>query len=789
MSMLRNVAAFLNKNRLAWVAALLLVAIAGLAARHYPPKSSLGQAPIAPAAPVASVIGFIDKLEDAGQSVTLAGWALSPDGVRDVTLVLNGQTRIALRTGVGRPDVAAVHGGNPDAARAGFEGTASISPRPGGILRLDVEVTDRKGRRAVLGRRTLAPPGFRNTWAAVAKRPLASDDIFYFLMATSNVAGGDAEGIGATFRPYESETVKVGMRVQILYMRTTKGPKEDYAFDPDFSPAHKCGQRTIAEDSLNSVFRHAIEQQLPVLFTLNGGFWADAACDVPQWDVNDYLEQDPRNDQGNEKGEVMPDDYLKNQAGSFNSPELGRGLTFNFYAEKNRNYKRRNLMQAAALIRDFARQHPDLFVGINVDPDVYMNPFYEGKQWYDYNPGTLRQFREWLRGAGPYQDGSSGQPGPLSSYRRKKPLTLDEVRALSGRQFDSWEAVDPPRTFPVRPAPFWKDPWVQEWEHFRRHLVALHYTELSQWLADVGFPRSQVFSSQGFMAPGPLIDPFPVYLDSPAKNYDTGGMSVEGSVPRHGHLGAILYGASAANQIRMEGSSSLFATFRQFDADWAVVEYNTADLLEPARPADFATGYKSLRDIANYGARLISPMAWNGSPGTMAGKPGFVSYTSLRDSPLEDAIKNFMVSRANLPRHARLWTFGASAHADADGWTAGPQATLRVSPGALTVTSSSPEGGWIESPGELAFRPRDYRALVLQTDAPPQARISVSAQQSDGQWVRLVEEVPLANAQDTPAGKVLELPGIETQFARLRITWAAAGHPELTIRQIALYPR
>ncbi len=783
-----RLSALLSNKKLVLVGALIAVLAVGVATRHYRAGSSIQAEKVAP---VANVIGFIDRLQDGGKSIAISGWAVSPDGIRDATLILNGQTRIALRTGIGRPDVATAHAQYRNAANSGFEGTAALEPRPTGIIRLEVEVTDDKGRKAILASRSLAPTDFREKWAAMTdQRPLVRDDVFYFLMATSNVVGGDAEGIASTFRPYESNTVKVGMRVQILYLRTTKGPGEDYVFDPDFSPAHKCGDRIIAEDNLNSVMRYAVSQRLPVLFTLNGGFWADAACDVPQWDVNDYLEQDPKNDQWNEKGEVMPDDYLKNQAGSINSPELGRGLTFNFYAEKNRHYKRRNLMQAAALIKDFSVAHPELFVGVNVDPDVYMNPFYEGKQWYDYNPGTLRQFREWLRGGGPYEAGESKR-GPLSQYRRKKPLRLEEVNALSGRKFRVWDDVDPPREFPVRVTQFWKDPWVQEWEHFRRHLVAQHYNELSQWLGEAGFARPFVFSSQGFMAPGPLIDPFPVYLNSPAKNYDTGGMSVEGSVPVNGHLGAILYGASAINRIRMEGARSLFATFRGFDPDWAVVEYNTADLLEPGHLADFGTAYQSLRDIANYGAHFVSPMAWNGSPGTTAGQSGFISYTALRETPLEDAIKNFMISHANLPRRARLWTFGASGYGDTDGWTADQRTTIKASAGKLMVRSNSGDGGGaIESPGELAFRPRDYRAMVLQTDALPETtRIAVEGQGADGKWITLIAETRLSTAPDTRAGRVLAIPMMENEFVRLRIAWATETHPEFGIRQIALYPR
>ena len=183
-------------------------------------------------------------------------------------------------------------------------------------------------------------------------------------------------------------------------------------------------------------------------------------------------------------------------------------------------------------------------------------------------------------------------------------------------------------------------------------------------------------------------------------------------------------------------------------------------------------------------------MAWNGSPGTVAGQPGFISYTSLRESPLEDAIKNFMISHANLPRRARLWTFGASAHADADGWTGGPGTTISPSRGALKGGSNSAEGASIESPGELALRPRDYRAVVLQTNAPPDAtRISVQGQGIDGEWVTLIPQRTLSSAPATRAGRLLELPLTETEFVRLRIAWASDSRSEFAIRQIALYPR
>jgi hypothetical protein len=225
---------------------------------------------------------------------------------------------------------------------------------------------------------------------------------FHLLPALSGIPLGGAQELDTEYTAYLSSTMRVGMRVPILYMRQTKGAAGDYAFDPDWDIEHRCGDRRIAEDSLTATLEHAVAKQLPVLLTLNGGIWADAACDVPAWDINDRLEQDLGNCQWNEKNEVMPDDARKDLPGSLHAPELGRSLTFNVYARDVQRYKRRNLQQAGTAVVAFMRAHPTLFVGVSLDPDTYLNPFFNEQQWYDYNPGTLKQFRQWLAGSGPY---------------------------------------------------------------------------------------------------------------------------------------------------------------------------------------------------------------------------------------------------------------------------------------------------------------------------------------------------------------------------------------------------
>lgn len=779
-----------------WAALVVLAALVGGAALWVRP--GLRAAPAA--APRTSIpgdaIGNVEELRQLpdGQFY-VRGWTLSPGGIGGVVLLYNGELLARVPHALSREDVREVHASMPDAGFGGFEGTVAGRPLTR-ISTLELVALDRDGRRTTLLKRTLVPDAYRTRWGeALQGRAPGADDVFYIPIATSHVAEGGADGIRESYAPYESRTVKAGIRVQILYMRTTLGARGDYAFDPDFTPDKKCGTRYIAEDSLNGVMRYAVQHRMPVLFTLNGGFWADAACDAPEWDINDVLEQDKGLCQWNEKNEVMPDTALAEQAGSFESPELGRSLSLNVFAAKARHYKKRNLQQAAAIIQRFAQEHPELFIGVNLDADVYINPFFGGKQWYDYNPDTLRQFRDWLRGAGVYAGaGKAGEPN-LSAYRRSTVLTLEDVERLAGKHYGSWDEVDPPRSFPLLTLKLWESAWAEEWEHFRRHLVKLHYDELSQWVAQTGIAPNRIYSSQGFMPPGDQFDPLPIRLNSPAKNYDTGGVSIEGAVPTHGRLGAILYGDAALNSVRMEGKESLFAEFRRYSPDWAVVEYNTADLLHPGRMPSHAAGYQSLRDLGNYGARYVSPMAWNGSPGETAGTLGYVSYTSLRRTPLERAIQEFMLARFDLPRAARLWTFGVTEVKDADRWSTYARGGMQATTAGLRLQLDSDGRAQLLSPPELATRAAAWDALVLQVPADEAAalRVSVDAWTPQGAWQPLLPEVALRDLQQSAAGYRIPWAsaaamGPHAALDRVRLKWRGTPGGWVTVGSIALLP-
>jgi hypothetical protein len=599
----------------------------------------------------------------------LNGWALHEAGITSATLVINEERRVPVSYGTPRGDVKLAFPNASGAGNAGFHLTLPIGWRGTGGHQFELELSLLNGKVARLGPWFLELPPAR-AWSVPIG--LSSTTPFHLVIATSNLKRGGAQGINERFGAYASSTMRIGISVPILYLRTTRGRAGDWVFDPEFDTSKKCSEgreRALVEDNLESVIAYAVREQMPVLLTLNGGVWADAACDSPQWDINDALEQERENCQWNAQNEVMPDNYFASLPGTHGGPELGRVLSYNIFNTKAREYKRRNLLAAAARVATFAREHPSLFIGVNLDSDTYFNPFFEGKQWYDYNPNTVKQFHLWLQGRGPYEDGFRSATVPnLSAHRRAQPLNLASISKLMGKPVTSWDEVDPPRQYFVSPTPYWDDPWTTLWEQFKRHVIDIHYDELSQWTHEAGVAKEKIFSSQGFMPPREPINPAPIYLNSPGKNYDTGGMSIEGAVPSHGGLGAVIYGDAARGAIRTENGRPLFSIFNELSPHWAAVEFHPGDLREPDQVPNFVASYSALRAMLRGGAQFVSHMAWNGGSGKLRNEKGFVALTVIRDSPLETAMKHVLNVHRDLPRRSLAWTFGTLGNRDDEGW-------------------------------------------------------------------------------------------------------------------------
>ena len=799
------------------IAALTLAALAGLTALFAPGMSSLtGPSPdgaprtdaVRPARLPGST-GHVDfPVEDnvLGPSLRIIGWALDPSAIRRVEVRVAGRSYPA-QLGVHRPDVARAMPGYPGNDRGGFVFDGDWPELSGSRQQIEIVAVGESGE-TVLGRKVVEFPARPRHWSSLLdERPELSQAPLHFLLMASAISESMANDVGERYRQYLSRTIRIGVSVPILYMRSTRGDIDDWTFDPAFDTSRRCGARAVVEDNLDRVLRISVAQRLPIQIILNGGIWSDASCESPEWDLTDHLEQDASNVQWTQDNQTFPDGFLKGQVGSTESPELARSLTYHVYAHKVREYKRRNLQAAAALIAKFAREHPDLLVGIALDADTYMNPFLRQgghREIFDYNPGMIRQFREWLRGTGPYAGRATAGVPDLRAYRRAQLLTLSQVNRLARRQWKDWDQVDPPRRLPgygvpLRPGeqPIWEDAWWQEWDRFRKHVIDLHYDELSTWVHQAGIPREKIFSAQGgFMEPDPGLRPFAVKVTETGEPYDSAGVSVEGSIPRDGHLGAILYGPAARNQVRMNGSHSLFATFARMDRGWGVVEFNPTDLRRPTVHPDYGTAYRAIREMTNYGARAISVMAWNGADGLLAFDPGYVPYTAWRNTPGEDAMRDMLDARADLPRGAWLWTFGSARYASADGWTFARGQGVAGN-GHLLLT---PDSGSVvlDSPLDLVVRADRIDTLLLRLSDPGtlrRVRVLVR-ERPDRSWHTVAVEASPGRRLRPDGNHAISLTWTPGMLARgyvaeqLRIVAELdSGNAATRLERIGLYPR
>ena len=148
-------------------------------------------------------------------------------------------------------------------------------------------------------------------------------------------------------------------------------------------------------------------------------------------------------------------------------------------------------------------------------------------------------------------------------------------------------------------------------------------------------------------------------------------------------------------------------------------------------------------------------MAWNGSNGIFAGKPGYVSFTAWRNTPLEDAARDFMLARAGLPLGSLLWTFGTPRHADGDGWSA-EVGTIALGRGALMVSTDAAGRASLVSPSGLALAPERVGRIVA--GLPRDARLAALNVYARGAGASDWEPIALSSGgvvTTTGAGRVV----------------------------------
>ena len=307
-----------------------------------------------------------------------------------------------------------------------------------------------------------------------------------------------------------------------------------------------------------------------------------------------------------------------------------------------------------------------------------MNPFVKNGNIYDYNPGMLRRLREWLAGTGPYAGKPDDGAPDLSAYRRKNPLTLAQINRIAGQRWSSWADVDPPRKMVHRHR--------QETACGRRSLPSGTTPGIANGMPSASTSSHSIIPSSrsGLTTPAYRATVFFPRRRSLrrtracVRSRFTSRGQVPTTIPPAYRLrarfraqaiwGAIVYGPATENAHWLDNGHSLFATIARMDPAWAIVEMNAADLKAPMVQPYFARSYHAFRDMFNFDAPEVSAMAWNGSNGLYAGQPGYLPYTAWRNTPAEAAMRDFLVTHADLPLGARLWAFGAPGYLDDDGW-------------------------------------------------------------------------------------------------------------------------
>jgi peptidoglycan/LPS O-acetylase OafA/YrhL len=611
-------------------------------------------------------------------SIPVSAWLYDEDGIAEATVETElGQSLGRLhrvKDSQPLPDLFTDPRGVPpgefwqQALRRGSLFSAAIPGQavPAGIQRLVLRVRDHQGRESILP----GPLVGRDLPPLPTGCP--TERFTVYLWATTQMLRSGLPDLAELRRFAEGGCVRFGLHARVEYLRTTRGRAADFEFDPDFPEARRFhAGKEMTTTSLREALAMADRYRVPMRILLDGGVWADSHFALPEYDITDWLEQDDRHVQWNQHGKTEADDALQGLAGGHDNPQLGRVLTLNIYNQDYRHYKRRNLQAAIRLITEHNLKHPDRPVSVTFDPDLYINPWFYLKQWYDYNPDTLRQFQEWLTHRGPYVDG-----GELAGLGRRERLDLAAINRLAGADWQRLEQVDPPRD-----RPDYSSPWHQTWTAFKRHLVGRHYADLARWAREAGLAPEHIFTAQTFIQADVSVTG-----DDPATGWvDEAGVSIAGAKPADGHLGAILYGPASRNRGRPRSGDSLFANIRSADPGWEVAEMNPANIERPDLLPSHLEAYQTIREIYNHGAGAISPM-WNGMAGDRSVRPGqFKSYETFGQSPFETQLLLFLREAASLPRNSLLWTFGNDFVASDDGFEPLPGSRLEALPGRIRV--------------------------------------------------------------------------------------------------------
>lgn len=720
--------------------------------------------------PIGKVIGKANQLLDPA-NVHLDAWLADEDGILSARVeaesgVVLGELHLLASqrplSSLSDPSLVSIQkDGAPIKSGDLFAIDISRKSIPEGLNRLVVRVRDNAGKETVIS----SGPLVLITKGIVPPCHERKLRVFY---------PGGAENFREGFRQItglremaQGGCVEVGMRGRTEYLRTTFGKAQDFRFDPDFPEVlrKRSDALEMTGESINELLHAALRFKAPLMITLDGGVWADAKFSAPDVDVVDNLEADPRTVQWNQFGRAEADDALEHLPGSNASPQLARMMSLNRYNEKFLAYKKRNLQAAIREIVTFMHKHPQIYVAVNLDPDEYINPWFYQTQWYDYNPDTLRQYREWLFHLGPYANG-----GELAFSRREPKLSLEQVNQIAKQSWSVFDEVDPPRG-----TPDYNDPWQQLWTQFKRHLVARHYDDLAEWAAQAGMPEDRIFTSQTFIQTDVATT-----ISDPATGWtDQAGVSIEGAKPRRGRLGAILYGPASRNEGKVRSGTSLIGNIRHIDPEWGVVEFHPATIAFPDRLPTHSEAYATLFSLINGGARFISPM-WGSHAGDRAVHPGhFKAYDAMLGTAYEYQLVWWLREMRFLPAGSLFYPFGNERVKSADGWMAGAGTNIALEAGRIRLSGNGAYTSLVSPEWDETWKTSPIR-LEIKGRWPKASAIGASLLFDDAHREKL------SVTESSSGMAVLRIAKLSPSVKKLELEWKGEGHSSALLQDVEI---
>ncbi len=368
------------------------------------------------------------------------------------------------------------------------------------------------------------------------------------------------------------EYTKVGFMAVCRYMNETKGEKADFVFDPK---------------NLRHIFKLSEDAEIPVVICLNGGPWGGFQAE-PKTSAIIHLEQDIKNCQWRDD-DVVPGDDEGWVHGIY------RILTYNNLNKEVRFYQKRNLQAAVKEITAFYHEHPDLFVAITVDPEIFMSPFY----YSDYNPQTIEEFQKFEK---------EKFKGDIKAFNK-----------AMGTNFSDWEDIDPPRPCIPKDKAKPGNKFWEEWTDFRIHLVDQYVQDEVDWAREAGLPAERIYTHQTVRYDNP--DWMRYMLCSPLKTAQVKGGSL---------------GITTLQDLCFD--EKLYSEARKASSNWGNFELN------PGSPAkhDYKTFKTALETIREHNPHILCPYMWL--------SPGTEPFYMIKDSEFERAIRDFVKEIGDEPR-------------------------------------------------------------------------------------------------------------------------------------------